>query len=153
LARAISRDYRDKELILIGVLNGAFIFMADLVKNLTLPVQIDFVRLASYGSRTRSQGKIRVTKSVELPLAGKEILVVEDIVDTGLTLEFLRNLLEKEGPKSIRFCALIDKKERRQVPINVDYTGFRVTEGFIVGYGLDFNEQYRNLPALYQLQF
>jgi hypoxanthine phosphoribosyltransferase len=127
--------------------------MADLVKNLTLPVQIDFVRLASYGSRTRSQGKIRVTKSVELPLAGKEILVVEDIVDTGLTLEFLRNLLEKEGPKSIRFCALIDKKERRQVPINVDYTGFRVTEGFIVGYGLDFNEQYRNLPALYQLQF
>lgn len=153
MARAISRDYRDKELILIGVLNGAFIFMADLVKNLTLPVQIDFVRLASYGSRTRSQGKIRVTKSVELPLAGKEILVVEDIVDTGLTLEFLRNLLEKEGPKSIRFCALIDKKERRQVPINVDYTGFRVTEGFIVGYGLDFNEQYRNLPALYQLQF
>jgi len=127
--------------------------MADLVKNLTLPVQIDFVRLASYGSRTQSQGKIRVTKSVELPLAGKEVLVVEDIVDTGLTLEFLRNHLEKEGPKSIRFCALIDKKERRQVPINVDYTGFRVTEGFIVGYGLDFNEQYRNLPALYQLQF
>ena len=153
MARAISRDYRDKELILIGVLNGAFIFMADLVKNLTLPVQIDFVRLASYGSRTQSQGKIRVTKSVELPLAGKEVLVVEDIVDTGLTLEFLRNHLEKEGPKSIRFCALIDKKERRQVPINVDYTGFRVTEGFIVGYGLDFNEQYRNLPALYQLQF
>ncbi len=153
MARSISRDYRDKELILIGVLNGAFIFMADLVKNITLPVQIDFVRLASYGSRTQSQGKIRVTKSVELPLAGKEVLVVEDIVDTGLTFEFLRNLLEKEGPKSIRFCALIDKKERRQVPINVDYTGFRVTEGFIVGYGLDFNEQYRNLPALYHLQF
>ena len=153
MARSISRDYRDKELILIGVLNGAFIFMADLVKNITLPVQIDFVRLASYGSRTQSQGRIRVTKSVELPLAGKEVLVVEDIVDTGLTLEFLRNLLEKEGPKSIRFCALIDKKERRQVPINVDYTGFRVAEGFIVGYGLDFNEQYRNLPALYHLQF
>jgi hypoxanthine phosphoribosyltransferase len=153
LARSISLDYRDKDLILIGVLNGAFIFMADLVKNLTLPVQIDFVRLASYGSRTQSQGKIRMTKCVELPLAGKEVLVVEDIVDTGLTLEFLRNQLEKEGPKSIRFCALIDKKERRQVPIKVDYTGFRVTEGFIVGYGLDFNEQYRNLPALYHLQF
>ena len=153
MARSISRDYRDKELILIGVLNGAFMFMADLAKNLTLPVQIDFVRLASYGSRTQSRGKIRVTKAVELPLAGKEVLVVEDIVDTGLTLEFLRNHLEKEGPKSIRFCALIDKKERRQVPINVDYTGFRVTEGFIVGYGLDFNEQYRNLPALYQLKF
>jgi hypoxanthine phosphoribosyltransferase len=153
LAQAISRDYKDDELILVGVLKGAFVFMSDLTRFLTIPVKLDFVRLASYGSGSQSQGKIRFTKAMELPIRDKHILVVEDIVDTGLTLKFLKEFLLKEKPKSVRICALIDKSERREVPVEVDYIGFSVPKGFIVGYGLDFDEQYRHLPALYHLQF
>ncbi|MEW6188168.1 MAG: hypoxanthine phosphoribosyltransferase [Thermodesulfobacteriota bacterium] len=153
LAQVISRDYQDEELILVGVLKGAFVFMSDLARNLTIPVKLDFVRLASYGSGSQSQGKIRFTKAMELPIRDKHILVVEDIVDTGLTLKFLKEFLLKEKPKSVRICALIDKSERREVPVEVDYIGFSVPKGFIVGYGLDFDEQYRHLPALYHLQF
>jgi len=152
LARAISSDYHGQDLVMIGVLNGAFIFLADLARYLAIPVQLDFVRLASYGSQSTSQGEIRLTKSFELPLSGKHILIVEDIVDTGLTLAFLRKMIEKENPQSIRICALIDKKERREIPLEVDYVGFPIPSGFIVGYGLDFNEQYRALPALYSLK-
>lgn len=153
LARTVSHDYQNEELILIGVLKGAFIFLSDLVRHLTIPVKVDFVRLASYGSGTQSKGKIRFTKALELPVRDKHILVVEDIVDSGLTMKFLKDFLLKENPKSVKICALIDKSERREVPIEIDYVGFFVPKGFIVGYGLDFDEQYRHLPALYHLQF
>lgn len=153
LARIISKDYRKEELVLIGVLKGAFVFMSDLARNLSIPVKLDFVRLASYGSQSQSQGKVRLTKAPELPIRDKHILVVEDIVDSGLTLKFLLEFLNKENPKSVRICTLIDKSERREVPIPVDYAGFLIPKGFIVGYGLDFDEQYRNLPGLYHLVF
>jgi hypoxanthine phosphoribosyltransferase len=151
LARTLSRDYRGRELVLVGVLNGAFIFLADLVKRMTIPVQIDFVRLSSYGSGSESRGQITVSKPTELPLAGKAVLIVEDIIDTGLTLDFLRRSLQEQNPESIRICALVDKSERRKLPVVIDYVGFVVPSGFIVGYGLDFNEQYRQLPAIYRL--
>jgi hypoxanthine phosphoribosyltransferase len=153
LAHSISRDYKKEELVLIGVLKGAFVFMSDLARNITIPIKLDFVRLASYGSQSKSQGKVRLTKAIELPIRDKHILVVEDIVDSGLTLKFLLDFLSKENPKSIRFCVLIDKTERREVPIAVDYVGFSIPKGFIVGYGLDFDEQYRHLPGLYHLVF
>jgi len=153
LARTISTDYKKEELVLVGVLKGAFVFMSDLARNLTIPVKLDFVRLASYGSQSKSQGKVRLTKSIELPIRDKHILIVEDIVDTGLTLKFLQDFLKKENPKSVRICALIDKSERREVPIVVDYVGFSIPKGFVVGYGLDFDEQYRHLPGLYHLVF
>ncbi|MGA3084603.1 MAG: hypoxanthine phosphoribosyltransferase [Thermodesulfobacteriota bacterium] len=153
LARSISKDYKKEELILIGVLKGAFVFMSDLARNLSIPVKMDFVRLASYGSGNKSQGKIHFTKAIELPIRDKHILVVEDIVDSGLTLKFLQEFLKKENPKSVRICALVDKSERREVPITIDYCGFSVPKGFIVGYGLDFDEQYRHLPGLYHLHF
>jgi hypoxanthine phosphoribosyltransferase len=153
LAGVISKDYRKEELILIGVLKGAFVFLSDLARNLSIPVKLDFVRLASYGSRSQTQGEVRLTKTIELPIRDKHILVVEDIVDSGLTLNFLLEFLKKENPKSVRICALINKSERREVPVDIDYVGFSVPEGFIVGYGLDFDERYRHLPELYHLRF
>jgi hypoxanthine phosphoribosyltransferase len=154
LARTISQDYqKTDDLILIGILKGAFIFMADLAKRLSIPVTMDFVRLASYGSGSQSQGEISLTKALELPIRGKHVLVVEDIVDSGLTLRFLLDYLKRDEPKSVRICTLIDKNERREVSIPVDYIGFSIPEGFIVGYGLDFDERYRQLPGLYHLQF
>jgi hypoxanthine phosphoribosyltransferase len=114
---------------------------------------MDFVRLASYGSGSKSQGKIHITKAIELPIRDKHILVVEDIVDSGQTLKFLQEFLNKENPKSVHIGALIDKTERREVPITIDYCGFSIPKGFIVGYGLDFDEQYRHLPGLYHLHF
>ena len=153
LACTISKDYQKEDLILIGVLKGAFIFLSDLARNLTIPVKLDFVRLASYGSQSHSQGTIRLTKPIEIPVKDKHILVVEDIVDSGLTLNFLIEHLKKKSPKSVRICALIDKSERREVSVRVDYVGFSIPEGFIVGYGLDFDERYRHLPALYHLHF
>ncbi len=151
LAGIISEDYREEELILIGVLKGAFVFLSDLVRSLSIPVKLDFVRLVSYGSRSQTQGGVRLTKTIEIPIKDKHILVVEDIVDSGLTLNFLLEFLKKENPKSVRICALINKSERREVAVNIDYVGFSVPQGFIVGYGLDFDEQYRHLPALYHL--
>ena len=153
LALSISKDYKNEELILIGVLKGSFVFLSDLARYLSIPVKLDFVRLASYGSNSQSQGKIRLTKGLELPVRDKHILVVEDIVDSGQTLKFLKEFLNKENPKSVRICALIDKNERREVTIKIDYCGFSIPQGFIVGYGLDFDEQYRHLPNLYQLLF
>jgi hypoxanthine phosphoribosyltransferase len=151
LARTLSRDYRGQDLVLVGVLNGAFIFLADLVKRMSIPVQIDFVRLSSYGGGSESRGRITVVKPTEFPLAGKSVLIVEDIIDTGLTLDYLCRSLREQHPESIRICALVDKSERRKLPVSVDYTGFVVPSGFIVGYGLDFNEQFRQLPAIYRL--
>jgi len=151
LANRISQDYEGKELILIGVLKGAFIFLADLVRQLTIPVQLDFVRVASYGPGTESSGKIRITTDVELDLQGRDVLIVEDIVDSGLTTAFLKKHLASKKPRSVKICTLLDKRERRTVSIPLEYVGLQLEKGFVVGYGLDCNEANRQLPGIYEL--
>ena len=148
LAVEISRDYEGKELIVIGVLKGAFIFMADLIRCLTIPCRVDFVRLASYGAGAVSSGKVVMTKDIETSIKDQEILIVEDVVDTGLTLSFLINWLQERNPRSLKVCAMLDKRQRRQVPFEADYVGFTIEDGFVVGYGLDFNEKARFLPDI-----
>ncbi|MEE9403076.1 MAG: hypoxanthine phosphoribosyltransferase [Desulfobacteria bacterium] len=152
LARQISKDYAKKDLCIIGVLNGVFVFLADLVRELTIAVQVDFVRLASYGSGTVSSGNVQTTKEIELDVKDRDVLIVEDIVDSGLTIDFLLKYLEQFHPKSIKVCAFIDKTERRQVQVPIDYVGHVVDSGFLVGYGLDFDEKYRELPEIYHLK-
>ena len=152
LADAISRDYEGKEVILIGILKGAFIFMADLIRKLRLPCKVDFVRLASYGTGTMSSGNIMITKDIETQIKGKDVLVVEDIVDTGLTLSFLVGKLKERYPRSLKVCVFLDKKERRKIPFEADYIGFDIPDRFVVGYGLDFNEMYRFLPDVYEIK-
>lgn len=146
LAEAISRDYEGKELIVIGILKGAFIFMADLIRFLSIPCRVDFVRLASYGADASSSGKVVMTKDIETSIKDQDILIVEDIVDTGLTLSFLVNWLKERNPRSLKVCAFLDKRKRRKTPFEADYVGFTIDDGFIVGYGLDFNEKARFLP-------
>jgi len=148
LAEAIFRDYEGKELIVIGILKGAFIFMADLIRQLRCPCKVDFVRLASYGTGTVSSGSIMITKDIETPIKGKDVLIVEDIVDTGLTLSFLVARLKERDPRSLKVCVFLDKKERRKIPFGADYVGFDIPDHFVVGYGLDFNEMYRFLPDI-----
>lgn len=150
LGKQITEDYQGRPVTIIGILNGAFIFLADLARKIDLPVQIDFVRLASY-SGAKSSGQVTITKDVELVLKGRDVLVVEDIVDTGLTLQYLKEMLKLHNASSVRICCLIDKKERRKVPIEVDYVGFDIPRGFLVGYGLDYEENYRHLPCIYHL--
>ena len=149
LAKEISVDYVNKRVVLIGVLKGAFMFLADLVRQLTIPVEIEFIRISSYGSQKESSGEIIIKKDVEISLEGKDILIIEDIVDTGLSLSFLLDHLRAHNPSSLKVCALIDKKSRREVAAQVDYIGFEMDEGFIVGYGIDFNEGYRALPEIF----
>ena len=151
LGQAITRDYAGRRLVMLGILNGAFIFLADLVREIELPIEIDFIRVSSYGSSTCSSGTIQCTKDAEIELAGKDILLVEDIVDTGRTLACLQQLLLARKAQSVKICALIDKKERREVEVAVDYAGFVVAEGFLVGYGLDHAEQHRQYPAIYKI--
>ena len=151
LANQISEDYEGKEVVLIGVLKGAFIFLADLVRQLTIPVQLDFIRVASYGSGTESSGKIRITTDVELDLKGLDVLIVEDIVDSGLTTAFLKEHLTSKKPRSVKICTLLDKRERRAVSITLEYVGLQLDKGFVVGYGLDCNEANRQLPGIYEL--
>ena len=151
LGATLTRDYADASLVVIGALNGAFIFMADLVREIKLDLKVDFVRVASYGMSTSSCGEIRFTKEVELDMEDRDILVVEDIVDTGLTLDCLHNYLKERGARSVRTCALIDKKERREAEVAIDYTGFEISEGFLIGYGLDCREEYRHLDEVYHL--
>ncbi|MGM0680739.1 MAG: hypoxanthine phosphoribosyltransferase [Thermodesulfobacteriota bacterium] len=151
LGEKLSRDFKDKKLAVIGVLNGAFIFMADLVRRITVPVELDFVRVSSYGNQSFSRGQVSFRKGVELSLENKHIILVEDIVDTGRTLCCLKNYFQKMPVVSVKTCVLIDQKERREVPLDVDYAGFRLEKGFLVGYGLDLAEKYRNYPDIYNL--
>jgi hypoxanthine phosphoribosyltransferase len=152
IARRISADYKTQGVVLIGVLKGAFIFLADLVRKLTIPVKVDFVRLASYGCGTCTSGTIRLTKDLEIDIRDKDVVIVEDIIDTGLSLQFLIDHLRSFNPKSLRLCALIDKRERRETQIQAEYVGYLVEKGFLVGYGLDYAEDYRNLPAIFDLK-
>jgi len=151
LGAAITGDYTGSCLLVIGVLNGAFIFMADLVREIKLDIEIDFVRVASYGMSTSSSGTIRFSKDIELDTRGRDVLIVEDIVDTGLTLAALYKYLMERGANSIRTCALVVKKERRRVEVDIDYTGFEVEKGFLIGYGLDCREKYRQLSDIFHL--
>ena len=152
LARRINDDYRDKRLLIVGVLKGCFIFMADLVRKLDVDVELDFVVLRSYGASTNSSGEVEVIKDLEDPIEGRHVLVVEDIVDTGITLKYFRDQLCLRDPASVKICALIDKKARREVDIDVDYTGLEMQEGFVVGYGLDCNEYGRHFPDVWIIE-
>jgi hypoxanthine phosphoribosyltransferase len=149
LAGQISKDYRERELVLVCILKGAFMFLSDLVRYLQIPVQIDFVRLASYGTGMETSGTIEITKDIEISIEGKDVLIIEDIIDSGRTLQFLRDRLSLSKPHSVKICALLDKKARREVEIEADYLGKEVDNVFVVGYGIDFNETFRHLPEIY----
>jgi hypoxanthine phosphoribosyltransferase len=148
LASEVERDYRDKYPLLLGVLKGSFMFMADLIRQLDFPLEVEFVRLSSYGRHKETSGRPRVVQGLSADIRGRDVLVVEDIVDTGLTTSFLLDYLRKKRPASLKICALTDKPSRRQVPVPLDYLGFTVPNKFIVGYGLDCDERYRNLPDI-----
>ncbi len=152
LADILSREYEGKDVVFVGVLKGAFIFLADLVRCMTIPHHIDFIRVASYGSGTVSSGKITITKDIEGSIEGKDVLIVEDIIDTGITLASLKGILDERKPKSLKICALVDKTARREVEIDADYVGFTMEDGFVVGYGLDCDEQFRSMPEIYVIK-
>lgn len=152
LAGLISRDYDGKKLLVVGILKGAVIFLADLVRNLTVPVELDFMAVSSYGKASESSGVVRILKDLEHSLEGKDVLIVEDIVDTGLTLKYLKENLETRGPASLKICTLLDKPERRKVNVEVDYNGFTIPDEFVVGYGLDYQERYRNEKEIFILK-
>ena len=148
IAAQIDRDYAGKEPMLISVLRGSFIFMADLARAITLPCTVDFMAVSSYGSGTTSSGQVKITKDLSESIEGRDIIVVEDILDSGNTLSYLFQLLQARHPASVRLCTLLDKPSRRTKPITADYTGFTVEDLFVVGYGLDYAEKYRNLPYI-----
>lgn len=154
MARLISSDYKesDRDLVLIGVLKGAFIFLSDLVRHLTIPVKVDFIRASSYGAGTSSSGTIQIKKEIEIDIRDRDVLLIEDIVDTGLTLAYLIDHMKSSGARSVRVCTLLDKHERRETEVRVDYVCHRVEKGFLVGYGLDYAEAYRELPEIYHLK-
>lgn len=145
LARRISSDYQGKEVLLVGILKGAFVFLSDLSRGLTIPVQFDFVAVSSYGSATKSSGVVRILKDIDQDIEGRHVLIVEDIIDSGLTLNYLIKNFRARHPASLEVCALLSKPERQRVPLDVKYLGFAIPNKFVVGYGLDFAESYRNL--------
>ena len=152
-AKLISKDYQDSDLVIVGVLHGAFIFMADLIRQLSIDAfVIDFVRLSSYGDQSESSGRIRLLLDIEADIDGKDVLIVEDILDTGLTMTYLIDQLQRRRPRSIKICVMIDKLERRQASVKPDYVCHTVGQGFLVGYGLDYCGVYRNLPDIYHLK-
>jgi hypoxanthine phosphoribosyltransferase len=152
LGAEISRDFPNREVLLVGVLKGSFLFFADLARAIASPTVIDFVRLASYGSETQSSGIVELRKDLELSVKGRDVIIVEDIIDSGYTLETLYHRLLLREPRSLRICTLIDKRGRREVEIEADYVGIRLDDGFIVGYGLDYDERYRTLPDIYLVE-
>lgn len=152
LAAEISQYYQGKYPLLLGVLKGSFVFMADLVRLLDFPLEVDFVRLSSYGRGKESSGKVKVLQGLRSRVRSREVLVIEDIVDTGLTVAFLFDYLRQKKPASLKLCALADKPSRRQIPVTIDYLGFTVPDKFLVGYGLDWDEKFRNLPDICVLE-
>ena len=149
LGRKISEDYKDKNLLLVSVLKGSIVFMADLMREITVPCEIDFMCVSSYQSGTTSTGAIKIIKDLDINLEGKDVLIVEDILDSGRTLSHLKSILMTRNPRSFRICTLLDKPERRVVPdLLADYSGAEVPDEFVVGYGLDYDEKYRNLPYI-----
>ena len=148
LGGKITADYKNSNLMLVTVLKGAVVFLADLMRQIDVPAEIDFMVVSSYGSGVKSSGVVKIVKDLDVPLAGKDILIVEDILDSGLTLSYIKELLESRGPRSIRIATLLDKPSRRKVDLQADYIGFSVPDEFVVGYGLDYDEKYRNLPYI-----
>jgi hypoxanthine phosphoribosyltransferase len=146
LGEEVSADYAGRDLLLIGVLKGAVFFMADLMRHLTVPCEVDFMAISSYGAATDSSGVVRILKDLDINIAGREVLVVEDIIDSGLTLSYLMRNLEAREPASLEICALMTKPDRREIDVPVRYVGFEIPNRFVIGYGLDFAERYRNLP-------
>lgn len=153
LAKQISEDYAGKEVHLICVLKGSVFFMCELAKRITVPVTMDFMSVSSYGNDTKSSGVVRIVKDLDEPLEGKEVLIIEDIIDSGRTLSYLIDILNKRNPKSLRLCTLLDKPDRRVTQVHVDYTGFNIPDEFVVGYGLDYAQKYRNLPFIGIVEF
>lgn len=152
IADQISADYKDKELLLVGVLKGANVFMCDLMREISFPIQIDFIAASSYGHSTESSGVVKILKDLDFSIEGKHVLIVEDIIDTGLTLKYLTENFHSRGPKSLEICTLLDKPERRIAKLDVKYVGFEIPDEFIVGYGIDYAERYRNLPYIATLK-
>jgi hypoxanthine phosphoribosyltransferase len=152
LGEQITKDYQGKEPVVVGILKGAVVFLSDLIRELKIPIHIDFMAVSSYGKSSMSTGEVRIIKDLDFSVEGKDIIIVEDIIDTGLTLGYLKELLNKRGAKSVKICTLLDKPERRKVDIDVDYKGFIIPDEFIIGYGLDFSEKYRNYPFVAALK-
>ncbi len=148
LGNRISRDYEGKELVIIGVLKGGFIFMADLARKITIPVDLDFISVSSYGDSSKSSGVVKIIKDVDINISGKHVLIVEDIIDTGLTLNHLVELLKTRGPLSVKICAALDKPSRRKAKVEVEYKGIEIPDEFVIGYGLDYAGKYRNIPEV-----
>ena len=148
LAKEVTEDYRDRDLLLVGVLKGAFVFMADLAREIKLPIEFDFMAVSSYGSSTKSSGVVRILKDLDYEITGRHVLLVEDIIDSGLTISYLLRYLEARGPSSLEICSLFWKKGEQAVPLEVKYPGFEIPPVFVVGYGLDYAEKYRNLPYI-----
>jgi hypoxanthine phosphoribosyltransferase len=152
LAAQISRDYAGRDLVLVGVLKGAVFFLSDLMRHLEVPVEVDFMAVASYGSATKSSGVVRILKDLDTVIEGRDVLIVEDIVDSGLTLQYLLRNLGARNPRSLEVCALLIKPERRKVDLRTRYVGFEIPNRFAIGYGLDYGERYRNLPFVAALK-
>ena len=148
LGEQISQDYAGRQVHLIGILKGSIFFICELAKRITVPVTMDFMSVSSYGAGTKSSGVVKLIKDLDDPINGKDVLVVEDIIDSGRTLSYLLNNLSSRQPASIRLCTLLDKPERREVDVEVDYQGFRIPDEFVIGYGLDYDQRYRNLPYI-----
>ena len=152
LGEEITRDYKDKNLLVVGILKGAIIFMAELCKNIDLPIMIDFMAVSSYGTSSQSTGEVRIIKDLDFSVEGKDVLIVEDIIDTGLTLSYFSDNLKKRRANSVKIATLLDKPDRRNVEVEIDYLGFSIPDEFVVGYGLDYAENYRNLPFVAALK-
>lgn len=148
LAGTISSNYQGKRPLVVGILKGSFVFLADLIRMMTIPVEVDFVILSSYGSGTESTGKVKVICGLEQSIEGRDVIIVEDIVDSGITLNHFLDDLQKQNPASLKLCVLVDKTARREKEVQIDYSGFHVDDEFVVGYGIDCREQYRNLPDI-----
>ena len=148
LGAQLSRDYEGKNLLMVSVLKGSVVFMADLMRAISQPAEIDFMVVSSYGSGVKSSGVVKIVKDLDINLQGKDILIVEDILDSGMTLDYIKGMLQDRNPSSIRICTLLDKPARRKADLQADYVGFTVPDEFVVGYGLDYDERYRNLPYI-----
>ncbi len=152
LGETISADYKDKDLLIVGVLKGSNVFMSDLIRKINLPIEIDFIVASSYGKSTKSSGVVKILKDLDYSVEGRDVLIVEDIIDTGLTLNYLMTNFESRGVNSVKICTLLDKPKRRKTELKIDYCGFEIPDVFIVGYGIDYAERYRNLPYLANLK-
>ncbi len=152
IGRQIEADYRGESVVLVGILRGAVVWMADIMKNVNLDMRIDFMAVSSYGASTKSSGIVKINKDLDTDIEGKNVIIVEDIIDSGITLNYLKGYMENREAKSVRICTLLDKPEGRRVDIDVDYIGFTVDDKFIVGYGLDYDQKYRNLPYISYLE-